>query len=297
MSVNKVLEKLLLNAKQSIQLGVEDYQLSIDDDKRKISAIRNFLAGLLLLYKYKLVHCARENEDPYMYIRIGNDRTVPPNKTIDVKGIKENLIALNIYIDAQKLDNLVSNRNKIEHFTMLNDIDISLLVFQSFHLFSEFYDNYIYPDNNLDLKDFIDSDIYEVLLENESVVLSRSKKFKERIENIDFPNNTILDMLKDSNEDRIKCPYCFSLMVKDIKREYESLELECEHCEKTFDIYDLLGVTHKAILDGDDPRSECPECYAFDVVGGVCLACGYELDPDRDYESEARMIYLFNKND
>ncbi|MCT8562176.1 hypothetical protein KZ437_08615, partial [Glaesserella parasuis] len=165
MSVNKVLEKLLLNAKQSIQLGVEDYQLSIDDDKRKISAIRNFLAGLLLLYKYKLVHYARENEDPYMYIRIGNDRTVPPNKTINVNGIKKNLIALNIYIDAQKLNNLVSNRNKIEHFTMLNDIDISLLVFQSFHLFSEFYDNYIYPDNNLDLKDFIDSNIYEVLLE------------------------------------------------------------------------------------------------------------------------------------
>lgn len=51
MSENKLLE----NAKYSIQLGIEDYRLAKQNPIRNISSIRNIFTGLLLLYKYKLI--------------------------------------------------------------------------------------------------------------------------------------------------------------------------------------------------------------------------------------------------
>jgi hypothetical protein len=43
---------ILQNAIDSIQVGVEDYNL--EDDRRNASAIRNIFAGILLLYKERL---------------------------------------------------------------------------------------------------------------------------------------------------------------------------------------------------------------------------------------------------
>ncbi|OAV11603.1 hypothetical protein AO377_0105 [Moraxella catarrhalis] len=40
-NIETVKENLLENAKISIQLGMEDYKLTKNDNKRKISAIRN----------------------------------------------------------------------------------------------------------------------------------------------------------------------------------------------------------------------------------------------------------------
>ncbi|HDV7284581.1 TPA: hypothetical protein RJ191_001476, partial [Mannheimia haemolytica] len=45
---------ILKNAINSIQLGLEDYELSKIDTRRIVSAARNFHAGILLLMKYKL---------------------------------------------------------------------------------------------------------------------------------------------------------------------------------------------------------------------------------------------------
>lgn len=47
---------LFENTVQSIQLGVEDYQ--VNDPKRALSAVRNFHAGVLLLVKEVLVRAA-----------------------------------------------------------------------------------------------------------------------------------------------------------------------------------------------------------------------------------------------
>ena len=52
-------DKLYDNAIASIQLGIEDFQLSQQPDNslRTLSSIRNLYAGLLLLFKYKIECC------------------------------------------------------------------------------------------------------------------------------------------------------------------------------------------------------------------------------------------------
>lgn len=70
--MKEVKENLLNNAKSSIQLGIEDFDLSENDENRKISSIRNSVAGLLLLYKYKLLLESQFEEDKFKYIRKRN---------------------------------------------------------------------------------------------------------------------------------------------------------------------------------------------------------------------------------
>jgi hypothetical protein len=49
---------IIENAIDSIQIGIEDYKST--DDRRSISAVRNILAGILLLYKEKLCQLSPE---------------------------------------------------------------------------------------------------------------------------------------------------------------------------------------------------------------------------------------------
>lgn len=51
---------LLNNAVDSIQVGVEDFDMG--DDRRNSSAIRNIFAGILLLYKEKLCRLSPEHD-------------------------------------------------------------------------------------------------------------------------------------------------------------------------------------------------------------------------------------------
>lgn len=69
MSENKLLE----NAKYSIQLGIEDYRLAKENPIRNISSIRNIFAGLLLLYKYKLIKESPTDKPFYYITKLSND--------------------------------------------------------------------------------------------------------------------------------------------------------------------------------------------------------------------------------
>ena len=96
--MEQVKENLLENAKLSIQLGIEDFDLSENDENRKISSIRNSVAGLLLLYKYKLLLESQFEEDKFKYIRKRNsseNMQELPKQTVTVKEIKKNFRMLN----------------------------------------------------------------------------------------------------------------------------------------------------------------------------------------------------------
>ncbi|WP_218667909.1 hypothetical protein, partial [Rodentibacter caecimuris] len=90
-NLEKAKNNLLENAKLSIQLGIEDFKLSESDNKRKISSIRNIYAGLLLLYKYKLVTIGSK-DDPFKLIDVSpryKEVSLIPKKTITLSEIKE----------------------------------------------------------------------------------------------------------------------------------------------------------------------------------------------------------------
>ena len=52
---------ILQNAIDSIVMGLEDYQS--EDKKRMLSCVRNLYAGMLLLFKYKLVELSPEGSN------------------------------------------------------------------------------------------------------------------------------------------------------------------------------------------------------------------------------------------
>lgn len=140
--MEQVKENLLENAKLSIQLGIEDFDLSENDENRKISSIRNSVAGLLLLYKYKLLLESQFEEDKFKYIRKRNsseNMQELPKQTVTVKEIKKNFRMLNLELpDISFLDEIINTRNQIEHFYQINKSDILPLLVKNYYLIESF---------------------------------------------------------------------------------------------------------------------------------------------------------------
>ncbi|WP_407844631.1 hypothetical protein [Desulfovibrio falkowii] len=97
---------IMKNAIDSIQIGVEDFENG--DERRNISAVRNIVAGILLLYKEKLCQLSPD-ESKELLIK----KYIIPNKdadgkvffvgkgknTVDVQSIKERFGSLSIIVD------------------------------------------------------------------------------------------------------------------------------------------------------------------------------------------------------
>ncbi|WP_078255018.1 hypothetical protein [Moraxella pluranimalium] len=295
-------EGVLENAKHSIQLGVEDCILSQDNPKRKTSAVRNIFAGLLLLYKYKLLMDSPVNQ-PYLYIyqinhnifyteTFGVER---PKKTVDVTGIKDVFRFLKININTDLLMCLNRTRNNLEHFYHTEQVDILKLIVDSFYLIKKFYEGYIYPINNLDLNNFLGQEIYQVLLENEQIYTEKREECSKSLECVEFPEEYLRNFLTD----KMQCPYCLSSLIKYQSGEYPDIVLSCIYCNHHLSKEEVLGLTHQTVKDGEDFRRECMECggYSIFIDGCVCLDCGFEMDSNRDYEREQYLQYLLEKAD
>ena len=158
---------ILQNAIDSIVMGLEDYQS--EDKKRMLSCVRNLYAGMLLLFKYKLVELSPEGSNEILIkkqmkpVFINNSLQWKGNgkSTIDVQQIKERFISLNIQVDWGKVESIQGYRNDIEHyfdtkqldqdtlkhmildvFLVINKFISDYLDYEPFELFSEIKDSY-----------------------------------------------------------------------------------------------------------------------------------------------------------
>ncbi len=115
--------ELLTNAIYSIQLGIEDYQSN--DDRRPISALRNFYAGVLLLGKECLLNAAPDAEP----MEILASKFVPSldedgqvvmtpkgQTTIDLNELRERFSTFKLKWPAGNIKDLQRLRNDFEHF-------------------------------------------------------------------------------------------------------------------------------------------------------------------------------------
>lgn len=296
--MKEVKENLLNNAKSSIQLGIEDFDLAENDKNRKISSIRNSVAGLLLLYKYKLLLESQFEEDKFKYIRKknynGNIQELP-RQTATVKDIKDNFNSLDLNLpNISFLDEIIDTRNQIEHFYQVNEVDILQLLVKIYYLIESFYDKYLVELHGR-FEEFITIPVYQKILNNKQIYTDKLEHCRNSFDNIIFPSDEVKEVLLDNQ----KCPSCKSNLIECKGQDDEHIELICKYClNDNLDVYDVLELTHRDILDGGDYRYACPECYDMNVIiNGVCFSCGYELEADRDYEQEAYMEYLMSKND
>lgn len=293
----QVKANLLENAKQSIQLGVEDYTLAKYDHKRNISAVRNIFAGLLLLYKYKLMEISPKN-NPYQYIQWGRKQRPDglPEQTLNVRGILVKFKNFNILVNGKKIGEIQSFRNNIEHFYNVDDVDILPLIFHSFDLIENFYENYLICHEQKSLKEFLGWKTYKVLSECKSEFQRKLAECYYSFAEVDFPD----DYLKDKFLNEMSCPYCNSNLIKYKSGDYPDLILNCASCSMgdNLDKEEVLGLTHHSIKDGGDFREECPECGEYTIfIDNICLECGFEKNPNIDYEREEYLQYLRDKDD
>lgn len=117
------MSELLDNAIHSIQLGIEDYQSN--DDRRPISALRNFYAGVLLLGKECLLEAA-PSADPMEVLasryspRLDDDGNLvisPKGQTtIDLQELRERFGGFGLKWPDGNIKDLQKLRNDFEHY-------------------------------------------------------------------------------------------------------------------------------------------------------------------------------------
>lgn len=168
---------ILQNAVDSIIMGLED--LNSEDEKRILSCVRNLYAGMLLLFKYKLVELSPPDSDEVLiktkvlpvYINGQIQWRGNGKSTLDVRQIKERFLSLNIDVDWKKIEKIQNYRNDIEHYfdTKDNNYDeLKMMIFDTFLIINKFIANYL-DEEAFDLFDelkdgyqnFVEQFIYE----------------------------------------------------------------------------------------------------------------------------------------
>jgi hypothetical protein len=138
--------KIFKNAIDSIVLGIEDYNST--DPRRPISAMRNLVAGILLLIKHKLSTLSEPGSDEALI----KQRVLPElagaheikwvgegSKTVDVQQMKERCTSLGIKVDWSRVEKIVRHRNEIEHyFSSVPQGALRALVAESFVVIRDF---------------------------------------------------------------------------------------------------------------------------------------------------------------
>ena len=191
-------KKLLQNAINSIEVGIEDYELSKQDERRIISCVRNVFAGILLLFKYKLVELSPANSDEVLIKQqilwvMENGNIIAKgkgNKTVDVQSIKDRFKSLNISIDWENLDNINSYRNNIEHYySELSISAVQEMIAMSFPIINNFIRNNL-DDNPENL---FSKNTWQTLLSIKDVHEQENSLCVDNLKKLDFFHKDIFE--------------------------------------------------------------------------------------------------------
>ncbi len=282
---------ILQNAIHSIQIGVEDFQSS--DERRQVSALRNIVAGMLLLMKQKLCELSPAHDKELLIKKEIFPEQLPDGtvvfkgkgkKTVDVFQIRERLSSLQVDVDWKRLDEVTSLRNDLEHYYTDSSADaVREVVAKSFLILRDFAVNALRKDPI----DLFGTECWNVLLKTNEVYAAEDAACKATIEKVDWKYQTVVDALQE-----LRCPECHSSLVAatDTTDVYPAIGLCCKSCSCEFQFDDvveecitgsLAGAAHVAIKDGgESPYGQCPQCaketFIFDE--GCCVACQEELE-------------------
>lgn len=277
------------NAIDSIQLGIEDFQLANKSHKRRIiSAVRNIYAGILLLFKEKLI-LESPTYDPELLIRekINFKKDHSGNlliqgtgkKTVDYKGIRERFDNLSIKVDWKILENIQKIRNDLEHYrTEKTEKQISKIISDTFTILNSFITQYLKePPSEL-----LGSETWKYILNQHDMYLSLQKSWYSQAKNLNLSNEVIKE-----NICHIHCPYCDFDLFSTIPghENEENPPIECISCNRKVpsSMYRQLVVEYLTpIPDHTNPEEQtfcqCPECgdNTYLYSEDICLSCDQE---------------------
>lgn len=291
---------ILQNAINSIVIGIEDYNL--DDEKRLLSSTRNLFAGVLLLFKHKLVELSPTGSDEVLIkqkvlpklvdetlIWIGSGK-----KTVDVEEIKNRFKALSISVDWKKIDKINKYRNNIEHYYSTESKEaVKTLIANSFIVIRDFITEHL----NEDPKGLLGISTWETMLKISEVYEAEKRDCLNRLEGLEWKSVSTFNAIAD-----YRCETCHS----DLITLNDEDEIVCKTCGKE---YEQNSLTLKSLLDaygyyrmqdGEEPDLYvCPfcnqkACLTFEdecqlcgeSIPSTCVRCGSEITPNNYDDSE-----------
>ena len=290
---------ILKNAIDSIVIGLEDYQSP--DQRRIVSSTRNILAGILLLFKYKLSELSpSESNESLIKQRVmpeidaaGDVRWIGKGrKTVDVQIIKERFESLDISVDWKRLDQINSYRNDIEHYFSTENLkSAQRLISNSFLIIRDFISNHL----NEDPKHLLGEDAWTVLIKVNEVYEKEKAECEEAIESLKYFSNQVMAALSEHS-----CNECGSELIMPSERNTEATNVEftCKSCENILPYEDIVKLAFadyfgraayfsgptlcfSGIDGGDSPIADCPECHGIYLYDeGICSSCGYHAEHD-----------------
>lgn len=275
-------KKLYENAIISIQLGIEDFELSGNKPERSISSVRNLFAGVLLLFKYKIASSVNDPADSYELIHIPTRIAPIPdgvgkfkwsalkfkNNTIDVNGIFDRFETFNIKTNWNVLNKLQKCRNELEHLHPENQYsELSDFVAELFPILNDFISNEL----NESPSDMLGGGTWDIMLNHNNFyneILERCKSEWASIAITTELRNLIL---------LCKCDMCSSFLIspdtESVKNQYSitpdsnEFKYRCQSCGHADPITPLLieALRNDEIYNPHDGEldykyEQCNEC-------------------------------------
>jgi DNA-directed RNA polymerase subunit M/transcription elongation factor TFIIS len=278
------------NALDAIQVGVEDFNEG--SPPRLASAVRNLVAGILLLCKEKLRRLSPDDEiliwkqivpslddiGTVVFTRAGKT-------TVDVGEIIARFNSCKIEVDADLLQRITKVRNAVEHHYVAEADQIRGAFADGLLFLSKFMPAHL----GVDPQDEIDEDAWSSLIEQ--------KEIEDRLRSECRASYAALNwsaVMKEALENE-GCPECNSHLIRQVHPENKdpfNATWSCRACGHSQPNAEWMGqilpahfsgASFLAAKDGgNDPLDTCPECgeSAYVYSEEMCLSCGFELgDP------------------
>ncbi|HBM3240820.1 TPA: hypothetical protein LVL64_000131 [Klebsiella oxytoca] len=305
--------KLFDNAQASIQLGIEDFQLSQKDfnnggnPARALSSVRNLFAGMLLLFKYKIALSVNTPEDAYKLVHLPPTKTTPKpdgsggiswepdkfqtNKTIDVQEITDRFETFGIEIDWNAIKKLQKCRNHLEHLHPQNTLgELAGFVADLFPVLTTFITDELSKSPQQVL-----GKSWDIMLDHQIFYNQQLKECESTWDEAQVPDNMHRFLYN------CICEECGSSLIKASPNsigkgdtvEYDTIanavfEYNCVSCTHTGFITPLLinAFEHEFFYwlpDGDEPTYETCYCCnrdTFVISEQKCYWCENQLDYD-----------------
>lgn len=280
---------ILQNALSSIEIGVEDYKSN--DSRRKLSAVRNLYAGILLLFKEKLKRLS-PNSQPEILIYSGIKPTLDKtgalvftpknNNTVDANQIEQLFKSLKVNFDKNTFKHIRELRNDVEHkYTNAPDKVIDEILSKSFLLIRNFIKNELFEEPI----ELLSNDCWQEFIEIEHIYEIEKKECEESLKQLDWCHIDI-----ENNLSEITCLFCQSELVKasSSNDSYPEHDLECNACGLNFPFKSILhrvltGIyyadAYYSISQGEEyPIETCESCHneTYQKFNNFCYSCDYE---------------------
>jgi len=303
-------DKLYDNAIASLQLGLEDFQLSQlplnknGNPARALSSVRNLYAGMLLLFKYKIANSVDSEEDAYKLIHNPPKEILPipdgdggiswePSgnfkiTTIEVPDIQRRFKSFNIEVNWPEVIKLQQCRNNLEHLHPTNTLgELSKFVADLFPVLSEFIINELD-----DIPQKVLGTAWDIMLQHKDFYLQKLVECNSSWLGAGVPSG-MQDFLNQCS-----CPECGSILLKASPDSLEAAETITDN-EELFK-YVCIACNDSELIapimmdnleshffywppDGEEPTYEtCLQCDrdTFIIAEQCCRWCQTTLDYD-----------------